>query len=121
MAATGAGRPAGGLAAGTSQRDPGDQREAGGGEHAVEVDPAERGRVLPDALQRRARHVGERRCAVDGSGRPHAFLCWTFGSDKEEHWPAIEPTIGGYQSRFMRTYDNKFKLTDIGRYLDDKS
>ena len=66
-------------------------------------------------------HSTEPGCAVDGSGRPHAFLCWTFGSDKEEHWPAIEPTIGGYQSRFMRTYDDKFKLTDIGRYLADKS
>ena len=66
-------------------------------------------------------HSTEPGCAVDGSGRPHAFLCWTFGSDKEEHWVAIEPTIGGYQSRFMRTYDNKFKLTDIGRYLADKS
>ena len=52
-----------------------------------------------------------------GRARPHAFLCFTFGSDKAAHWPEIQPTIGGYQSRFLRRFDGASELTDIGRYL----
>lgn len=53
-------------------------------------------------------------------GRPHAFLCFTFGSDKQEHWPAIAPTINGYQSRFLHRYDGVSELTQIGEYLRDE-
>ena len=56
---------------------------------------------------------------VDGTVRPHVFLCFTFGSDKEEHWPVIAPTINGYQSRFLHRFDGRSELTEIGRYLRD--
>ena len=52
-----------------------------------------------------------------GRRRPHVFLCFTFGSDKEELWPVIAPTINGYQSRFLHRYDGVSELTEIGRYL----
>lgn len=59
------------------------------------------------------------RAAADSAGRrrPHVFLCYTFGSDKQEHWPAIAPTINGYQSRFLHRYDGQSELTEIGNYL----
>jgi len=56
--------------------------------------------------------------APDANGRPHVFLCFTFGSDKECHWPVIAPTINGYQSRFLHRYDGVSELTEIGRYLN---
>ena len=55
--------------------------------------------------------------AVEGARAPHAFLCFTFGSDRAEHWGNILPTIGGYQSRILCRYDGDFELTDIGRHL----
>ena len=55
--------------------------------------------------------------APEANGRPHVFLCFTFGSDKVEHWPAIAPTINGYQSRFLHRWDGASELTEIGRYL----
>jgi hypothetical protein len=67
-------------------------------------------------------HSTEPGRARSGDGpnpRPHVFLCFTFGSDKVEHWPAIAPTINGYQSRFLRRYDGASELTEIGRYLQD--
>ena len=48
------------------------------------------------------------------------FLCFTFGSDKAEHWSDIRPVIGGYQSRFLCRYDGEFELTDLGKYLRDE-
>ena len=36
-----------------------------------------------------------------GAPRAHAFLCFTFGSDLAEHWPAIAETIDGNQSRHI--------------------
>jgi len=61
------------------------------------------------------------RSAPESNGRPHVFLCFTFGSDKAEHWPVIAPTIGGYQSRFLHRYDGESELTEIGRYLQDQT
>lgn len=60
-------------------------------------------------------HSTEPGCAVDDA--PHAFLCFTFGSDKAEHWPSIVPTIGGYQSRIMKRFNGTWALTEIGEYL----
>jgi hypothetical protein len=34
------------------------------------------------------------------AGAPRAFLCFTFGSDKEQYWPAVRKSIGG-QSRLI--------------------
>ena len=61
------------------------------------------------------------RSAPDSNGRPHVFLCFTFGSDKEEHWPIIAPTINGYQSRFLHRYDGESELTEIGKYLQEQT
>lgn len=33
-------------------------------------------------------------------GRPHPFLCFTFGSDKEKYWPELQKSIS-YQSRLL--------------------
>lgn len=57
--------------------------------------------------------------ANDALGRrlPHAFLCFTFGSDKEEHWRHIAPTINGYQSRFLHNWRGVSELTEIGTHL----
>ena len=54
----------------------------------------------------------------EANGRPHVFLCFTFGSDKAEHWPAIAPVINGYQSRFLHRFDGVSELTQIGAYLE---
>lgn len=62
-------------------------------------------------------HSTEPGQAIDGARTPHAFLCFTFGSDRQEHWPAIAPTINGYQSRFLSCYDGSFQLTQLGEYL----
>ena len=48
--------------------------------------------------------------AADGVDQPeqepHAFLCFTFGSDKPEHWPLISETIGS-QSRLHARPDGE--------------
>lgn len=41
------------------------------------------------------------------SERPVALLCFTFGTDKMEHWDKIRATAG-YQSRMVRRPDGKF-------------
>ena len=61
------------------------------------------------------------RSAAESNGRPHVFLCFTFGSDKEEHWPVIAPTINGYQSRFLHRCDGESELTEIGKYLQEET
>ena len=33
--------------------------------------------------------------------RAHAYLCFTFGSNLAEHWPAVAETIDGNQSRHI--------------------
>ena len=65
-------------------------------------------------------HSTEPGVALGGAAQPHAFLCFTFGSDKVEHWPTIAPTISGYQSRVLRRWDGSFALTEIGEYLRDQ-
>ena len=65
-------------------------------------------------------HSTEPGAAAGGHRYPHAFLCFTFGTDKAKHWDTIEPTIGGYQSRFLCRYDGKFELTEIGRHLREE-
>ena len=65
-------------------------------------------------------HSTEPGASIEGHRAPHAFLCFTFGTDKAKHWDTIEPTIGGYQSRFLCRYDGKFELTEIGRHLREE-
>ena len=43
--------------------------------------------------------------------KPHVYLCFTFGTDKPEHWPAIAQTIDGYQSRMLTRPDGSMVLS----------
>lgn len=52
-------------------------------------------------------------------GGPQVYLCFTFGSDKARHWPAIAPTISGYQSRFLSDHEGQMRLTELGRFIDE--
>ena len=46
---------------------------------------------------------------------PHVYLCFTFGTDKPEHWPAIASTIDGYQSRVLTRPDGSMVLSSWAR------
>ena len=48
------------------------------------------------------------------SRRPRAFLCFVFGTDKPEYWPAIVDTLN-YQSRCLWRPDGKMVLSALGR------
>ena len=48
---------------------------------------------------------------------PHCYLCFTFGTDRLEHWPLIAQTIDGDQSRMLCRPDGKMVLTQFGRRL----
>ena len=67
-------------------------------------------------------HSTEPGAARRGAAAPHAFLCFTFGSDDlgfyEEH---VAPTISGYQSRILVAADGSVRLTEIGEYLEKDS
>jgi hypothetical protein len=36
------------------------------------------------------------------AGSPRAFLCFTFGSDKEQHWPALKKTVATWSRQVRR-------------------
>jgi len=67
-------------------------------------------------------HSTEPGRARQGAAAPHAFLCFTFGSDDlsfyEDH---VAPTISGYQSRIVVAADGAVRLTEIGEYLENDS
>ena len=67
-------------------------------------------------------HSTEPGAARRGAAAPHAFLCFTFGSDDlgfyEDH---VAPTISGYQSRIVVAADGAVRLTEIGDYLENDS
>lgn len=46
------------------------------------------------------------------SDSPTVLLCFTFGSDRMEHWPAISQTAG-YQGNLIRLPDGNFLVRDI--------
>lgn len=52
---------------------------------------------------------------------PHAYLCFTFGTDRLEHWPLIAQTIDGDQSRMLCRPDGTFVLTQYGRGLQERT
>mmetsp|Transcript_62013 Transcript_62013/g.181224 ORF Transcript_62013/g.181224 Transcript_62013/m.181224 type:complete len:362 (-) Transcript_62013:14-1099(-) len=51
------------------------------------------------------------------SAEPRAFLCFTFGTDREELWPSIAKTVGR-QSRLVRRPCGQFSLTHLGRLIE---
>lgn len=64
------------------------------------------------------RHSTEPGCAADDE--PHAYLCFTFGSDRPEHWPLISQTIDGDQSRVLARPDGALVLSRLGRRLAEE-
>lgn len=46
------------------------------------------------------------------SDHPVVLLCFTFGTDKMQYWPAIEPTAGS-QGNLIRLPDGRFLVRDI--------
>lgn len=63
------------------------------------------------------RHTTEPGHASDADGGLHAYLCFTFGSDKEQYWPLIYETMGTYGSRTIRSPRGETVLTEMGRHL----
>lgn len=48
---------------------------------------------------------------------PHAFLCFTFGTDLEDRWPSITRTVG-YQSRLLANFEGAHVLSSFGREIE---
>mmetsp|Transcript_40601 Transcript_40601/g.91583 ORF Transcript_40601/g.91583 Transcript_40601/m.91583 type:complete len:353 (+) Transcript_40601:66-1124(+) len=51
------------------------------------------------------------------SAEPSAFLCFTFGTDREELWPQIARTINT-QSRIVCTPSGQLKLSRLGQCME---
>lgn len=51
-------------------------------------------------------------------GAPHAYLCFTFGTDRQQQWPAIARTLGT-QSRVVQHPDGEMRLTQLGEQLEE--
>jgi len=49
---------------------------------------------------------------------PRAFLCFTFGTDREELWPSIAKTLDSYQSRILCRPGGQMQLTTLGKNLN---
>ena len=63
------------------------------------------------------RHSTEPGGSMEPDGEPHVYLCFTFGTDRQEHWPLIAQTIDGDQSRLLCRPDGETVLTQLGRTL----
>mmetsp|Transcript_65020 Transcript_65020/g.128562 ORF Transcript_65020/g.128562 Transcript_65020/m.128562 type:complete len:362 (-) Transcript_65020:172-1257(-) len=65
------------------------------------------------------RHSTEPGTAHERNGL-HAYLCFTFGTDRAEHWQKIYRNLGGNQSRVIaRGMDGVLVLTRLGRQLQE--
>ena len=62
-------------------------------------------------------HSTEPGSASAADGGPHVYLCFTFGTDRNEYWPHIYETQGSYASRVVRKPDGEPVLTDLGQFL----
>jgi hypothetical protein len=49
------------------------------------------------------------------------FLCFTFGTDRQEAWPLIAQTIDGDQSRMLCRPDGEIVLTQLGRSMQKEA
>jgi hypothetical protein len=52
---------------------------------------------------------------------PHAYLCFTFGTDRLEDWPLIAQTIDCDHLRLMSRPDGVLVLSSLGRQLAEES
>ena len=68
------------------------------------------------------RHSTEPGRAAAGAS-PHAYLCFTFGTDLPEHWPHIAQTVDGDQSRVIAPPggDGAVALSRLGRRLHEEA
>ena len=48
---------------------------------------------------------------------PHAYLCFTFGTDRQEHWPLIAQTVDCDHLRLMGRPDGQVVTSSLGRQL----
>ena len=51
-------------------------------------------------------------------GQPHAYLCFTFGTDREASWPNIARTIDT-QSRVVVHPDGEMRLSQLGEQIEE--
>ena len=84
---------------------------------------------LNDARQRRRYTYRKGKAIAFGSSFTHStepgrsldepcvMLCFTFGTDKQVHWPAIAQTIDGKQSRTYMQPCGALVLSQLGRQL----
>ena len=63
------------------------------------------------------RHSTEPGSSTEPGREPHVFLCFTFGTDRNEAWPLIAQTIDGDQSRMLCRPDGEIVLTQLGRSM----
>ena len=55
------------------------------------------------------------------SAEPHAFLCFTFGTDDLSKWPAIAHKGLRDQSRLLTRPDGSLEETGLGKHEPDNS
>jgi len=67
------------------------------------------------------RHSTEPGSSTEPGGEPHVFLCFTFGTDRQEAWPLIAQTIDGDQSRMLCRPDGEIVLTQLGRSMQKET
>ena len=85
------------------------------------------GEASPPEVERYAYHKG--RAMVFGSGfehstepgkgrdgQTHVYLCFTFGTDRQEQWPEISKTLST-QSRIVQQPDGELRLSAIGEQI----
>ena len=61
-------------------------------------------------------HSTEPGASLDGE--MHAFLCFTFGTDRQERWPEISQTLGT-QSRIVRHPDGELRFSELGAAIEE--
>ena len=66
----------------------------------------------------RFEHSTEPGTSREADGGPHAYLCFTFGTDMQERWPAIAETLGT-QSRIVVEPDGALRLSAVGRAIEE--
>jgi len=64
-------------------------------------------------------HTSEPGAAADLTA-PHVYLCFCFGTDRQEHWPGIAKTLDGYQAKWLSMSNGEMVLSKLGvRMLEE--
>jgi hypothetical protein len=59
--------------------------------------------------------------AAESVDKPHAYLCFCFGTDQQEHWPGIAKTLDGYQAKWLAQSNGTFVLSRLGKQVEDEA